>query len=172
MLANYFKVALRTLLKHKGYAFINVVGLAVGMAAGLLIFLSVRHDLAFDRFHTNADRLVHREELVSLIEEILRGRPTAEWIEVLAAVDVPCGRIRSVPEALDSPEAQARGMIVEVEGADGKPLSLLGPAVRLSASPAGIRRRPPKLGEHTGEVLREVGYSSSEIRHLGERGII
>ncbi|MGH7563933.1 MAG: CoA transferase, partial [Gemmatimonadota bacterium] len=121
---------------------------------------------------TNADRLVHREELVPLIEEILRGQPTAGWIEAFSAVDVPCGRIRPVPEALDSPEARARGMIVEVEGADGEPLPLLGPAVKLSASPAGIRRRPPGLGEHTGEVLREVGYSSSEIRHLGERGIV
>ncbi len=124
------------------------------------------------RFRTNADRLVRREELVSLIEEILRRRPTAEWIEAFAAVDVPCGRIRSVAEALDSPEAQARGMIVEVEGADGEPLPLLGPAIKLSASSARVRRRPPRLGEHTGEVLGELGYDPSQIEALRSMGAV
>ena len=124
------------------------------------------------RFRTNADRLVHREELVPMIEQILRGRSTAEWIEAFAAVDVPCGRIRPVPGALDSPEARARGMIVEIEGADGNPLPLLGPAVKLSASPTGIRRRPPRLGEHTDEVLGELGYAQAEVLRLRENGVI
>lgn len=124
------------------------------------------------RFRTNADRLVHRRELVPLIEGILSGRSTEDWIEDFAAVDVPCGRIRSVPEALDSPEAEARGMIVEVEGADGEPLPLLGPAVKLSASPAGVRRRPPALGEHTDEVLAGLGYTPAEVLRLRERGVV
>ena len=123
-------------------------------------------------YRTNADRLVHREELVPLIEQILRGRPTDEWIEALSAVDVPCGRIRPVPEALDSPEARARGMIVEVEGADGEPLPLLGPAVQLSASPARVRRRPPDLGEHTEQVLAELGYDPSEIGELKTNQVV
>ena len=124
------------------------------------------------RYRTNAERLVHREELVPRIEEILRGQRTAEWIEMFSAVDIPCGRIRPVAEALDSPEARARGMMVEVEGADGKPLPLLGPAVRLSASPAGIRRRPPRLGEHTEEVLGELGYEVSEIDELKRNQVV
>ncbi|MGH7563193.1 MAG: CaiB/BaiF CoA transferase family protein [Gemmatimonadota bacterium] len=124
------------------------------------------------RFRTNADRLVHREELVPLIEQILGGRPTAEWIGVFSAVDVPCGRIRPVPEALDSPEARARGMIVEVEGADGEPLPLLGDPVKLSASPGRIRRRPPALGEHTGEVLAELGYDADAIARLRAKRVV
>ncbi len=124
------------------------------------------------RYRTNADRLVHREQLVPHIEEILRRWSTAEWIEMFAAVEVPCGRIRSVPEALDSPEARARGMIVEVEGADGGPLPLLGPAVRMSASPARVRRRPPGLGEHTGEVLAQLGYSLEQIEALRGKGAV
>jgi crotonobetainyl-CoA:carnitine CoA-transferase CaiB-like acyl-CoA transferase len=124
------------------------------------------------RYRTNADRLAHREELVSLIDAILGDRSTAAWIEALSAVDVPCGRIRPVPEALDSPEARARGMIVEVEGADGEPLPLLGPAVRMSASPALIRRRPPGLGEHTEEVLGELRYGVPEIEELKRNKVV
>jgi crotonobetainyl-CoA:carnitine CoA-transferase CaiB-like acyl-CoA transferase len=124
------------------------------------------------RYRTNADRLAHREELVSLIDAILGDRSTAAWIEAFSAVDVPCGRIRPVPEALDSPEARARGMIVEVEGADGEPLPLLGPAVRMSASPALIRRRPPGLGEHTEEVLGELRYGVPEIEELKRNKVV
>ena len=123
-------------------------------------------------YRTNADRLVRREELVPRIEQILRRRPTAEWIEAFSAVDVPCGRIRRVPEALDSPEARGRGMIVEVEGADGEPLPLLGPAVRMSASPAYVRRRPPGLGEHTEEVLEELGYAVPEIEEMRSNKVV
>lgn len=124
------------------------------------------------RYRTNADRLVHREELVPQIEAILRGRPTAEWIEVFAGVDVPCGRIRTVAQALDSAEARARGMIVEVEGADGEPLPLLGPALKLSASPARVRRPPPALGEHTDEVLAELGFAQAEVLGLLKSGVV
>ena len=124
------------------------------------------------RYRTNADRLVYREELVPLIEGILSRRPTAAWIEAFSAVDVPCGRIRPVPEALDSPEARGRGMIVEVEGANGEPLRLLGPAVRLSTSPAGVRRRPPGLGEHTEEVLGELGFDDQAIESFRKNRVI
>ena len=124
------------------------------------------------RYRTNADRLAHREQLVPLIEAILRDRTTSEWIETFSAVDVPCGRIRPVAEALDSPEAQARGMMVEVEGADGEPLPVLGPAIKLSASPAQVRQRPPGLGEHTREVLEELGYEVTEIDELKRNQVV
>jgi formyl-CoA transferase len=123
-------------------------------------------------YRTNADRLVRREEFVPLIEEILRARPTAAWIEVFSAVDVPCGRIRPVAEALDSPEARGRGMIVEVEGADGEALPLLAPAVRMSASPARVRCRPPGLGEQTYEVLAELGFDNQAIETFRKNRVI
>ncbi len=104
--------------------------------------------------------------------EILLARPTAEWTRILGEAEVPCGAIRSVPEALASPEVRDRGVIVEVPGADGSPLPLIGPPVRLSASPPRVRRRPPALGEHTEEVLADLGFGADEIGSLEESGVI
>jgi len=124
------------------------------------------------RFRTNGDRVVHRAEFVPLLEAIFATRPAHDWIELLSAAGIPCGRIRSVPEALDSPEARARDMVVEVEGADGRPLPLVGPPVKLSATPARARSRPPALGEHTDEILGEIGYTREEIERLRTAGAV
>ena len=75
-------------------------------------------------------------------------------------------------EALEAPETQHREMVVEVEPDGAGPLRLLGIPVKLSATPGKIRRRPPALGEHTAEVLLEIGYDSGTIRTLRERGAI
>jgi crotonobetainyl-CoA:carnitine CoA-transferase CaiB-like acyl-CoA transferase len=118
------------------------------------------------RYRTNSDRVVHRGELVPALEKIFAERPATEWIEVLSAAEIPCGRIRSVPEALDSPEARARDMVVDVETADGRSLRVVGPPIKLSATPAAVRRPPPRLGEHTDQVLAEIGHSPEEIERL------
>ena len=70
MLKNYFIIALRTIKRHRGYAFINVMGLAVGMAVCLLIVLFVQHEVSYDRFHTKADRIYR-----VLVKEEAGGKP-------------------------------------------------------------------------------------------------
>lgn len=124
------------------------------------------------RYRTNGDRVMHRGELVPALETIFATKPAGEWIEILTEAEIPCGRIRTVPEALESPEAQARAMVVSVEGADGVPLPLVGPPIQLSATPAAVRHRPPALGEHTDQVLAEAGYSPQEIVRLRTAGVI
>ncbi len=109
------------------------------------------------RFETNAARVQHREELVPLLEAIFAGRPAAEWLHDLAAAEIPSGRIRPVAEALEATETRHREMVVEIDPDGSVPLRLLGIPVKLSSTPGRIRRRPPALGEHTAEVLREIG---------------
>lgn len=124
------------------------------------------------RFATNGARVTHRDELVPLLEELFAGRPVADWLEALGVAGIPSGRIRPVSEALGSPEARHREMVVEVDAGGPGPLRLLGVPVKLSATPGKIRRRPPALGEHTREVLAEIGYDSETIESLRTRGAI
>ena len=124
------------------------------------------------RYATNGERNVHRDELIPKLDAIFGVRLTVEWITALSAADLPCGEIRSVPDALDSAEAKAREMIVEVVGSDGGPLPLVGVPVKLSASPCRVRTRPPELGEHTDEVLAEFGYGADEIEVLRQNGTV
>ncbi len=112
------------------------------------------------RFATNPDRLVHYTELMSVIEPILREQAAAFWLEKLRAAEIPCGAINALDEALNDPQVQHRGMIVELEHPAGL-LKVLGSPLHLSDTPVTYRRRPPLLGEHTAEVLAEIGASVS-----------
>ena len=128
--------------------------------------------LADPRFASNSARVEHRDELVPLLEELFAERTAADWLDALADAGIPSGRIRPVAEALEAPETLHREMVVEIDGDGADPLRLLGIPVKLSATPGAIRRRPPALGEHTAEVLAEIGYDSGAIETLRERGAI
>jgi formyl-CoA transferase len=109
------------------------------------------------RFATNPARVIHREALIPLIEARFVLRPASFWLAALAAAGVPAGPVRTVPEALSSPEALERGMVVELaSAAGGAAMRALGPVPKLSRTPARAGCAPPRLGEHTDEVLREV----------------
>ena len=124
------------------------------------------------RYATNGARVTHRDELVPLLEALFASRPAADWLDALGEAGIPSGRIREVSEALESPEARHREMVVDVRSEAGHPLRLLGVPVKLSGTPGRIRRPPPALGEHTAEVLSEIGYDSVTIESLRTRGAI
>ncbi len=125
------------------------------------------------RFATNPARVENRESLVPLLAERFRRQPTRRWIEQLLDVDVPCGPVNSIPDALATPQAQARRMVQPVVDSAGDAFSLVGPVIKMSETPPEITSAPPFLGEQTAEVLAEkLGFSSEKIEELRQAGII
>jgi formyl-CoA transferase len=117
-----------------------------------------REDLPGDpRFATNPDRMANRPALAAELESALAARDTAEWVEDLLAAGVPAGPIHDYAQAVDDPHTRAREMVVEMEHPEAGTVYGLGIPVKLSATPGSIRRPPPLLGEHTDEILAELG---------------
>ncbi|MDW8326195.1 MAG: CoA transferase [Anaerolineales bacterium] len=124
------------------------------------------------RFATNSARLQNRAALVALIEERLTHFGSAELLEKLRHAEIPCGPINTVTDLLNDPHYRARGNIIEqVHPTAGAVRSLANP-VRLTATPPVYRRPPPALGEHTAEVLGELGYSAEAIAALRNEGVV
>jgi len=126
--------------------------------------------LADERFKTNADRMANLEALEALMNARLKRRPVGEWVRLLEAEGVPCGPINSISDMAADPQALARHMVVDLDHPRAGATRALGLPIKLSASPGGVTRPAPLLGQHTREVLAEFGFSASEIQALVDTG--
>ena len=132
-----------------------------------------RDDLARDeRFAANAGRIAHYDDLLPIVREIVGRKSADEWLAELRRVGIPCGRINTVAAALSDPHVIERGMIVELEHPALGWVKSLATPVHLSDTPLVYHRHPPALGEHSDEVLSELGYSREKIRQLRQQGVI
>ncbi|MFQ5519785.1 MAG: CaiB/BaiF CoA transferase family protein [Candidatus Methylomirabilia bacterium] len=123
-------------------------------------------------FATNDLRCQHREILIPILQERIASRPRESWMTRLAEEGVPAGPVHRVDEALASPQARARQMVVEVKGPSGSPLKLLGTPLKFQSAGQEIGP-PPTLGQHTEEVLRDLlGYGEERIGALRREGVI
>ena len=133
-----------------------------------------REELIEDpRFADDLLRADHRETITDAMNAWLAGRTTAEALAELEKARLPAGPVLRLEQVLEDPQVKARELLeyLDYPGAL-KPVPLANPAVRLSATPGGVRRRAPMLGEHTDEILAELGYTGSEILALREGGVI
>lgn len=141
-----------------------------------LCALMKRAELATDpRFATNAARVRNRDALIPLLEEGFVAMPSAFWIDGLRERGVPSGPVRNLEEVFADPQIEARGMRIALEHPDAMrgEIELLGNPIKLSETPITYRRRPPALGEHTDDVLREIlGMSEDDLIQLRQRGVL
>src|SRR5689334_18982955 len=129
----------------------------------------LRDDPALAR---NDGRAAEMQRIDEAIAAWTRQRTQSQVLAAMEAAEVPAGRIYSAADIAADPHYAARGMIERITAADGEPLALPGIIPKLSGTPGAIRTQAPKLGEHTEEVLRQVGYGDAEIARLREARVI
>lgn len=132
-----------------------------------------------ERYATNTQRVMHRAELVPRLHQVTRTRSTAEWIALLENKAVPCGPINDIGQAFSDAQVQARALVLEqacspAAAASTGVQTIRGVAspLRLNETPPVLRRAPPALGEHTDEVLGQLGLTEEQIAALHQAGII
>ena len=117
-------------------------------------------------YTTNEARRERRGALADAINERTRAHPVDHWIERLNEAGCPCGRVMDVPEVFSDPQALAQSLVLDVPHPGAGNVRMTGFPVKLSATPCGIARPAPRLGEHTEEVLAEVGYGPDRVAAL------
>jgi formyl-CoA transferase len=133
-----------------------------------------REELALDpNYRTNAARVQNRQRLVPLITAEILKAPVQAWLERLHQAGVPCGPVNRVDQALTDPQVAARGMLIETDHSTAGRLKLVGSPLKFASGDPMPRRPPPRLGEHTNDLLREIlGLSTEGIASLRATGAL
>ena len=140
------------------------------------------------KFWQNACRVLGREDLIPLqfsnrrqqeaidaLRELFRARTAGEWLAAFDGVDACLTLVKDIPEMIADPQIQHRGLIAEIETASGDSIKKIGqiaPVIKLSATPGAMQSPPPQLGQHTRDVLAELGYPETEIEQLKKENVI
>jgi crotonobetainyl-CoA:carnitine CoA-transferase CaiB-like acyl-CoA transferase len=150
--------------------YMTVAALTDRQWAGLARAVGRPEWLEDERFKTPALRQRNIDARLELTQQALMARPAAEWLERLTAVGVPCGPVLTRNQVIRHPQVAALGLVIETEHPRAGRLRQTRPAARFSGTSPEIRRGAPALGEHTQEILAELGYSARETTDLtGER---
>lgn len=130
-------------------------------------------DLGADpRFATNPQRVTHNAELIERMQPLFRHKTAVEWEAILVEKGFPCGVVASYQQFFDHPQVAAMDMNPIVYHATIGPMRLAGVPIHFEKTPGRIQRAPPILGQHTIEVLREIGYAAVEIEELRKANVV
>ena len=126
-----------------------------------------------DRYTTGWSRTQHYDELIPVIEEVMREKTTSEWVELLSDMGVPVGPVQDIAEVANDPQVNHREMFVELPHPVLGQVKFTGNPIKMSRTPSGPRRVPPQLGEQTSEVLTaDVGLSPEDVAELFNEGVV
>jgi crotonobetainyl-CoA:carnitine CoA-transferase CaiB-like acyl-CoA transferase len=183
--ANY--LVTRQAPRRAGNAHQNIVPYQVFEVADGHLILAVGNDAQFtrfcqvagcselpqdERFATNANRVRHRQVLVPLLAQTLLQRSRSDWLSALEAAKVPCGPINNMADVFADPQVLHRQMTAKINHPLSDALELVSSPMKLSQTPVQLRRPPPLLGQHTDEVLAELGFDQAQRQRLREEGVL
>jgi crotonobetainyl-CoA:carnitine CoA-transferase CaiB-like acyl-CoA transferase len=174
--------------KRQGNAHANIVPYQVFRTRDGHMVLAVGNDRQFakfctiagcpqfatdERFATNNNRVRNREILVPMLEEVLLGRTTAEWVARLEAAGVPAGPINDIAQTFEHPQVKHRKMKLDLPHPQAGTVPSVANPIKFSATPIEYRSAPPTLGQHTQDILSTLGgLSEGEIAALHDKGIV
>ncbi len=124
------------------------------------------------RFATNAMRVKNREEIIKIIGDVICTKKADEWLKILTEAGVPCGPIYNMDKIFSDPQVLHREMVKELEHPTAGKIKVTGIPIKLSNTPGEILKAPPVLGQHTKEILSELGFKEIEIEKLYEEKVI
>lgn len=124
------------------------------------------------RFNTNAERLKNREKLIPMLEKVFKKLPSKEWIARLEESEIPCSEVLTVDRAFQLPHIKERNFLQEIDHPTAGKIKVTRNPIVADGDRPYVKRHPPLLGEHTEEILQELGFSKEEIEEFRRSGIV
>ncbi|KKM04485.1 hypothetical protein LCGC14_1763750 [marine sediment metagenome] len=124
------------------------------------------------KFATNAKRVENREEIVKVISDIIITKNGEEWLKILTDAGVPCGPIYTIDKVFTDPQVLHRQMLKKLDHPKGGKVMVTGVPIKLSDTPGEVETAPPILGQHTQEILTELGFSDQDIKKFRQEKVI